>query len=323
MKTKNLILKSFIAILFAGFIIAGCKKKEVTTPAPPPVTTTNDGTPEQTQRACDQSNTGNESNQVMDDANSAMGGVSTTRGVQQYCNMTIDSSQKAIGKLILNYNGPDCFNTKNRTGSIEIQLPYNSVTQHVTRWSVAGATATITFVNYKVTYLSNNKSITFNGTHSMTNVNGGGVIQLYLGTPIIHKIRANMQLTFDDSTSRTWRAAEIQTLSSVSGSGQVKATIIGDTTMGGHSNVAFWGINRMGDSFIVDNPTPFSYNVYGFPCLFKPLTGVFIYYGITHSITLTYGVDSNGNIVTAGCPTSYKFSWLDAQGATQQVVLPY
>jgi hypothetical protein len=208
----------------------------------------------------------------------------------------------------------------NRTGTITIQLPYNGTT--VTTWSTPGATASLTFNNFKVTNLANNKSITYNGVHQVTNVNGGGIIQLYLGTSIINKVRACMQLTFGDSTTRTWNVAETRTLSSVAYSGIVKATTTGDTVLAGHNHVAFWGVNRLNESFTIDMPTPFSYMAYGTTCLIKPRTGVIVFYGVSHSLTLTYGVDSSGNPTTA-CPYGYKFSWVDGNGTNQQIILSY
>ena len=305
--------------LFAVFIIAGCKKTE--TPAPttnPPAMV--DGT-QQTQKASDQSDAENGSNQAMDDCNSALQDVSTTRSIETtFCNMTIDSTYKSIGKLILNYTGNDCNNVTSRTGTITIQLPYNGNT--ITTWSTPGATASLTFDNFKVTNLANNKYIIYNGIHYVTNVNGGGFLQLYMGTSIIHKVRACMQLTFPDSTTRSWNVAEKRTLSSVSQSGIVKATTEGDTIIGIHNHVAFWGVNRIGEAFTVDMPTPFSYMAFGTTCLFKPKTGVIVFYGVSHTITLTYGVDANGNATTA-CPYGYKFSWTDINNNPQQIVLSY
>lgn len=319
MKTKNSIFTSIVAITFAIIILAGCKKKEETAPTTPPVTSV-DGT-QQTQRASDQSTTENQSNQAMDDANSALGQVSTTRGIQTtYCNMTIDSTYKSTGKLILNYNGNDCNNLTSRTGCITVQLLL--VNGQFTPWSQAGSMATITFLNYKVTNLATNKSQTFNGYHKVTNVNGGGLIQLYLGVSIVHKIRGAMDVTFDDNTTRTWNTAAKRTLSSVSQSGIVKATTESDTAFGGHNDVAFWGTNRLNENFTIGMPTPFSYMVYGTTCLFRAQTGVIVFYGVAHTLTLTYGVDTNGNVTTA-CPYGYKFSWTDINGVAQQIVLSY
>ncbi|MCE9538829.1 MAG: hypothetical protein K8R85_06380 [Bacteroidetes bacterium] len=316
MKTNNTIFKSIVAVVFAFFIITGCKKEEE--PIPPTVAPTENAS--QTTRASDQSNTENESNQAMDEANSAMGAVSTTRSVQS-CGMTIDSTYKSIGKIILNYDGPAC-SGKKRTGSITVQLPYSNGV--ITTWSTAGATATLTFNAYKVTYVSNNKSLTLNGTHKVTNVNGGGWLQLYFGTPIVHKVRADMQLTFDDGTTRTWQSAAKRTITYNNTTEVLKSLSAGDTIISGHNNVAFWGVNRIGENFIIDMPTAFTYDINNpiTNCIYKPLTGVIVHYGVAHSLTLTYGVDASG-YATTSCPFGYKFSWTDGQGANQQIILAY
>ncbi|MES2140259.1 MAG: hypothetical protein V4511_11180 [Bacteroidota bacterium] len=316
MKTNKTIFKSIVAVAFAAFLIVGCKKEEE--PVAPIVTPAENAS--QTTRASDQSNTENESNQAMDEANSALGAVSTTRSVQS-CGMTIDSTYKSIGKITLNYDGTAC-SGKIRTGSITVQLPYSNGI--ITTWSTAGAIAKLTFNNYKVTYVSNNKSLTFNGTHSVTNVNGGGWIQLYFGTPIVHEVRANIQLTFDDGTTRLWNAKVKRTLNYNNVTEVLKASTIGDTAISGHNNVAFWGVNRIGESFIIDMPTSFSYDINNpiTNCIYKPLTGVIVHYGVAHQLTLTYGVDASGYTATS-CPFGYKFSWTDGNGANQQLILPY
>lgn len=315
MKVSNLVTRTFLGVAFACFLITGCKKEE--TPAPTPATPTSpDPSGQQTQRASDQSNVENESNQAMDEANSALQEVSTTRDMQA-CGMTIDSTYKSQGKLILNYNGLDCSGTKMRTGSITVQLPYSNGV--ITTWSTAGSVALLTFTNLKVTYVSNNKSLKFNGTHSVKNVNGGGWLELLLGTPIVHEVRADMQISFDDSTSCSWKFAKERTYHFLNGT--LKASVAGDTVINSHSNVAMWGINRLGENFTVDIPTPVAYYLYGTTCLYKP-TGTVVLYGDTSHLTITYGVDASGNIMTT-CPYGYKFSWTDQQNNPQQIVIAY
>src|ERR1035437_9879011 len=102
MKTKKLLFMSVVAIAFVMFIIAGCKKKDTTTNTNPvSVANTADGI-QQTQKTSDQSDAENGSNQAMDDCNSVLQGVSTTRSIQTtYCNMSIDSSNGSHGTLVL------------------------------------------------------------------------------------------------------------------------------------------------------------------------------------------------------------------------------
>ncbi len=259
----------------------------------------------------------------MDDANSALQDVSTTRGIQTYCDIVIDSSQKATGQLILIYNGTVC-SGKTRTGSITINLPFNG--SAVTRWSVAGCRAVLTFYNYKVTNASNNKSLTLNGSASMINVNGGGYLQLVLGTPIINQVRANMALTFDDGTTRNWKTAARRTLSYIGSypNGTLKSAIAGDTIIGSHNKVEMWGTDRAGENFTIDMPTDYSYDIYnpGTNCIYKPLTGMKVNYWITHELTQTFGVDAAGIIVASGCPYGYKYSWYEGSDF-HEYVLPY
>lgn len=318
MTIKRPILKSFIAITFAAFVITGCKKKEE--PEPTPVVT-NTGTTEQSQRAADQSNSDNESNTAMDEANTAMQDVSTTRDFQA-CGMTIDSSQKLMGKITLNYSGIDCSGTRTRSGSIIIELPYNSTaTPQITTWSTAGCKAKLTFVNYKVTYLATNKSLNFNGTHSITNIYGGQFIQrLLAGLPIVYKVRAEMQISYDDGTSRTWKAAKVRAYSQVAGA--VKTTIEGDTVINNITNMAMWGTTRLGEEFTLALPTSIAYYIYGSTCLYKP-TGLAELRVAAKILTITYGVDMSGTVVTGGCPYGYKLNWTDIQGTPQQYVVAY
>ncbi len=322
MKTKNSILKIILAITFTGLIITGCKKEDAPAPAPVTPVTANGSTVQQTQKASDQTTFENECDRAMDDAVDAMLACSTTRDVQAICNVTVDTSLASQGKITLIYTGNDCFNLTSRTGSIVIQLPYNGT---ITTWSTAGSKAILTFINYKVTRLSDNKSLTFNGFHSIKNVNGGGLIQLLLGSTIVHQVRADMVITFDDGTTRTWMVAKTRTFTNTTpGLGPIKKIIAGDTTFGSFVNAAIWGTNRLGQPFTVDIPTAVVTNIAGLStCLFKPYTGVVISYTTTFTLTLTYGVDINGTVVTSGCPYFYKFSWIDSNNVPQQVVLPY
>ena len=161
MKTKQ-ITKYLLAAAVVGLIFAGCKKAADTTTVTP---TPADDAAQQSVTANDQTRVDNESNQSMDDCNSTLQGVSTTRGMESFpCGVTVDSTNAATGLLVLNYSGNNCAGTKSRTGSISIQLPYGGTPAHITRWKVVGAVVTLTYNNYKVTNLSDNKSITINTT---------------------------------------------------------------------------------------------------------------------------------------------------------------
>ena len=312
MKTKKA-MKGLLTAAVIGLIFTGCKKNQDNGVKPV------DDTPQQTMSASDQTNVENESNEAMDDANSALQGISSTRSFN-FCNVTIDSSQASTGLIVLTYTGNNCANTKLRSGSISIQLPY--IGGQVRRWRDTSATVTLTFNTYKVTRLSDNKSITLNGTHSITNVSGGLLATITPGNPRVHKIRANLQLTFDDGTQRTWQAARTRTYNIANNI--VTDQVTGDTTINGYSNVAMWGVNRAGNNFYTSITTPVISNIFGGTCLYKPISGVRVHYGLVHTITVTYGVESNGNATPSGnCPYGYKVNWVNGQGSAVQVIKPY
>jgi hypothetical protein len=321
MKTKKTVKYLVEAALIAaimGLIFTGCKKSKDTTATPV------DDTQAQSLSAADQSRVEDEANQSMDDANSALEGVSATRSAEAFsfptcANISVDTTQASQGLIVLTYNGNNCANTRLRSGSISVQLPY--ISGAVVRWHVPGASITLTFNNYKVTRLSDMKSLTFNGTHTITNVNGGLLVNITSGNPIVHKIRANMQLTFDDNTNRTWQAARTRTFSIANNI--VSEQITGDTTISNYNNVAMWGTNRAGTNFYISIPTPVVENVFGGTCLYKPLSGVRVHNGLAHPVTVTYGVDTNGNPVTTGCPYGWKANWTNGQGVAKQVIVSY
>ncbi|MES2397181.1 MAG: hypothetical protein V4549_14315 [Bacteroidota bacterium] len=322
MKTKKILFTGVIAVMIAVFAISSCKKEEEPAPIVTPPTVSPTDSTSQTTRASDQTNVENESNQAMDEANDALMGVSTTRGVQATCGYTIDSSQKAIGKITLNYDGITVCNGKKRSGSIAIQLPYNGTT--ITTWSTAGATSSLTFYNYKVVYTADNKSLLLNGTHTVKNVNGGGLVALYFGTPMVNKVRSHMQISFDGGTAIEWNSAKLRTITYNNGTGVLKASMAGDSIYNSE-NIAMWGINNMGDHFTITVPTAFSYDIWNpiTNCVYKPLTGQIVYSGIAYEITLTYGVNQDGTYPFIGtCPWGYKIEW-DTNNGSLYAKIPY
>lgn len=318
MKTKNSIFSSLLAIFIVIFIITGCKKNEDPAPTPTPAIVSPTDSTSQTTRASDQSNVENESNQAMDEANSAMGQVSTTREVQAICGYTIDSSLKAQGKITLIYDGTTNCSGKTRSGKIFIELPV--VNGVVTRMSTAGATAKLTFENYKIINVATNKSIEFNGFHTVTDSTGYTDTALYLGTIVVYKIRGNVQITFTDGTSGTWNTAKRRILDISVMNNIASVSVSGDTVINNYpGKAAFWGINRVGDSFTVTVPTPVEYKVIFGTCLYRA-KGVVKYYWLTHEITVRYGVTNLGFYPDpAPCPWGYSIEWQGGNANIQYI----
>ena len=320
MKTKNVITKSILSLALLGMVITGCKKNDETA-------TTTDESAEQMINAGDESRISAENDEVIDGINQVALNNSRFRGfgIQPIlngivpCNTTIDSSMASQGRITINFNGNNCAGTRSRTGSITLQLPYDAATMIVTPWSAAGCVLTVTFNQLTITRLSDNKSLVYNGTRNITNVNGGLVDDATdFTTPIVHHITGMMQLTFDNSTTRTWNIDRTRTINRVSNVTTV--TITGNATQGGFSNVSIWGINRKGNTFYISIPTPV---VLSSTCSYNAMSGVRIHHGVIRDLTVTYGVDASGNAVTSGCPYGFRLNWIGRNGVAHQVVMSY
>jgi hypothetical protein len=315
MKTKKIMIPIMVAATM-GLIFTGCKKTDTT---PAATTSTTDDANQQATSAADLTNVENESAKSLDDVNASVDGSSSLRSSTGPCNVTIDSSSKSSGLIKLTFTGNTCDNTKSRSGSIYVQLAKNGTA--VNGWHNPGASVTLTYVNFKVTNLSDNKSLTFNGTHIVTNVNGGRLATLTSGS-IVHKVRGDMQITFDDGTVRSWSIARTRTFTNTNG--VLYDQVTGDTTVNNHTNVAMWGTNRAGENFAISITTPVVVEISGGTCSHKPLSGVRVHHGLARELTVTYGVDANGVAEPAGtCPYGCKLDWTNAKGVAKEVIRAY
>ena len=223
-------------------------------------------------------------------------------------------------KIILTFNGnPQSSTCRKRTGQIIIEL------LNKPRWVEPGALLKYTFVNFKVQDLCKGKSVTFNGERFVTNVNGGNLVRLRLGTvnSLVHQIRngANgLNVTFtDDSTnvSKTavWNAARRNEMKFDSTTNAYNVTINGDTTLAGVANTASWGSTRNGKAYTIVINTAVKANT---NCkLYKPTQGF-----ITHTVgnftyTVQHGLDVSGSpVVVPNCPAKYRVSWTAGGGGS-------
>lgn len=231
------------------------------------------------------------------------------------CNavLTADSSN-ATRTLTLTYNGDDCLGRFNRTGVVKASIPAGK------KWKDAGTTITVQYINVVFKNLSNNKSITINGSHTITNVNGGLLYQLgTLGT-ITHTINSDgMTVTFDNGSQRTWKVARKRVFTYNNG---VVITVTGTHTEGNMTNVAEWGTNRDGRAFTSAIVEPL---VFRQDCDFRLGSGK-----ITHTLpaftsSATFGLNSAGAATT--CPGAGKYyvkiEWAVAGGTTHTSLHPY
>jgi hypothetical protein len=217
--------------------------------------------------------------------------------------------------ITITYNGGNCWGTRIRTGKVIL-----SMAQGV-KWSDQGAHLTLTFQDLKITRVSDNKSITINGTQTYTNVTGGLLINLLTLGTITHSITSsNMSITFDDGTQRTWNVSK-QRVYTFSGT-NVSVTISGTHTEGNVTNIAEWGTNRLGHEFTSATVQPV---VIRSDCNFRVVSGE-IKHTLPHvTADATFGLDSQGN--PTSCPGAghyyFKIVFTGSGGNSVTLIMPY
>ena len=247
---------------------------------------------------------------------SGSGNNSTSNGVPD---ASIDSSS-SLKTITINYNGTlPSGSCKKRTGSITVDLISGN------RWIDVGAVIQYTFNNFKVFNVCTNKSVTINGTRTLTNVLGGNVYTLSLNRlpKLTHKVRANYNVTFVDSNGTTktaqWNVARKTDI--IYANSFFGFTSSGDTTISGLSSIESWGVTRDGFNYTTQFTTPIVSNT---GCgLWKPTAGVVVHTVASFPFTVQYGLDASGNQVTSGCAAFYKVSWLTVAGVSVFAILPY
>lgn len=230
------------------------------------------------------------------------------------CGLTVAiDSTSAPKSITITYDGNNCAGTYHRSGSIKVTLPGDL------RWRNPGASITVSFQNMKYKHLSDNKSVTINGTQTITNLSGGLLINLPSLQSIVHTITSNdMSITFDDNTQRTWHVSRKRTFTFNNG---VVLKISGTGVSGNATNLAEWGTNRAGREFTTAITEPI---IFRQDCDFRLTSGQIKHDGWGTS-TVTFGLNSNGE--PAGCPGAGKYYlkllWTGINGNSHTVITPY
>jgi hypothetical protein len=231
------------------------------------------------------------------------------------CDASVSLDTMANPRTItITYNGANCQGNRSRTGAVII-----SVAQGV-RWRNAGAAVTLTFQNFKITRNSDNKSITINGSQTYTNVSGGLIYTLAGGGSITHRISSNnMSVKFDNELQRTWQVAKQRVFTYDDG---IVITNTGTHTEGVTSNIAEWGVNRFGNSFITSTFAPV---VVRQDCNFRITSGEVRHVTQFVHSSVIFGLNANGT--PTNCPGNgnyyMKISWTGAAGNVYTAILPY
>ena len=314
MKLNLRSLPVFALAISAAF--TACKKDNSTnTTDPDPAVEVQAHADDQSRISGDMDDATNEVNVALEGTPSFSGGrVQGGQNVNSFCGATatVDTSNNTW-KITIAYNGNDCSNLHFRTGTIVVSTPAG------THWKNAGAAVTVSFQNYKVKRLSDNKSVTFNGTHTYTNVSGGLLINLANMQNITHTITSNdMSITFDDNTQRTWQVARKRVFTYNNG---IVMAIHGIGTNGSAANAAEWGMNRFGHPFTTSITQPL---VFRQDCNGRLTEGEIKHQGFATS-TMKFGLNASG--APTACPGNgnyyYRLTWTGPSGNSASVLLPY
>ncbi len=212
-----------------------------------------------------------------------------------------------LKKIKIIYSGVSVFGVT-RTGKITIELVNGN------SWIESGAELKIDVESVKITYAG--KSVTYNGTIYVTNVSGG--LPFVSGSDsIIHKVRVNATVIFDNNTTLSWWAAR----KNIYIKSSVTFASAGDTLVNGES-CTMGGVNRYNINFLVKAPEPI---ISRLPCGFdKPVSGIRVFESDNRSATIMFGVDANGSPNnSAGCAYGYKIEWSKWNGGTGTAVVSY
>ena len=241
------------------------------------------------------------------------------------CGASIDTSEIDQNILYFNFDGTTpCFSpSRTRSGQIKVELTGGD------HWYEAGAELTQTFIDYKITRLSDDRSVEFDGTRTLENVNGYDWWEFLLGNQtILYRARmVGMDVTFDNNQTALWSTARTAQWAYMPNANDpdipvayLTFTANGDTTIDGHANTDSWGVNRYGSDFVSYLNSAITSNSYcGY---WRPILGELIHEVDNNEYSLTLGVDQDGNASTLDCAYGFKVAW-DINGEANEQVFSY
>lgn len=309
---KRQIFRLFLLSCFLVTILVSCKKNEE------PAAENYDD--EVAVQADDQHNFTAQLDAVSNDANIIMelnpslsGRVTDVTPLVCGATYEIDTSGNPR-TLTITYDGANCSGDYSRTGTVMISIPADD------RWKDTGVVATASYQDLVVTRIADNKTITINGSHTITNVSGGLLSNLAALDSIRHRIASNgMSVKFGDDTQRTWEVARQRVFIYDAG---IVIKVTGTRTDGSNTNIAEWGTNRFGRPFISAITEPL---VFREDCNFRLVSGRVRHTLPVFSATATFGLNSGGEPTSCPGTGAYyvKIEWTGPANNSQSVILPY
>ncbi|MFI5188015.1 MAG: hypothetical protein ACHQF0_14890 [Chitinophagales bacterium] len=313
---KNKILVLTTAILFLVAIFTACKKEKGSS--------TDTTATEASTQSDDQARVSNETEAVANDADASLEAYSSFSGRLDHAqtnpwscdaSLAFDSVSDPM-TVTITYSGT-CLGTRTRTGSVVLSMAKG------THWKDANASISITFNTLKITRVSDNKSITLNGTLIYTNVNGGLLINLPILGTVTHTLTSSgMSITFDDNTQRTWQIARQRLFTWDNSDNSAVVSVSGTHTDGADTNISEWGLNRLGHAFATSTVQPI---VIRQDCAFRIVSGEVKHVTPLVTANTTFGLDATGN--PTSCPGTghyyFKIVWTGAGGNSVTLIMPY
>lgn len=303
--------KAFLFIITLTLLVS-CKKDEETEPQveePTPVTE-----PILLEQGSNDESARTEYDRSIGDAMRALesAGFGSRSGVILPCGVVrVDTT---AGKYNIVY-GDNC-GRKKLSGNI-----LASVSPDSAKWRDTGTVVTLNYQNYQVLFEVNGQILTFNGTITITNLNGGLIYETVLLKKVVeHKIRGSLEVTFDDGNKRTWRIFKKRIYQAAGGVvSNLQAEIAADS-----GNIAEVGINKAGNEFSTTIPENFLYqNCSGSGSWVGPYVltkGKLVYSAGPNSLTAEPGYTYDNNAMSAvnDCKSSgYKLTW-NLNGKTKE-----
>ena len=217
------------------------------------------------------------------------------------------------------YNNYSCDNSRYLAGNVTIYYTPG------TSWSTASDNIGVNF--NKLTVIgktpADTNTIRLNGDFYFTNSTGGSLSSLTAGSPpIVHVIASpSFGVLFNSADTATWQVARKRTYTNT-GSG-ITISTTGMDTVGGISNVAEWGGNRYGNSFITAIDTAL---VSTAGCGYQVGSGHITLTNPTGVTTMKFGLNASGD--STGCPVTgsyyyFQFGWSGSDSDPYSSVRPY
>lgn len=295
MKTRNYFRLSAVLFLALGLTFTSCKKDKDETDSS-----------SMTQLTKDEADIQSSDDEAMNDVNSVLTKSSNKSIEVLPKSVTIDSTSIANDTITYNltYTGTNWEGTRSRSGQVIVKRKIGE------SWVNPGAKVMVKFVNFRVTKISNNKSVLLNGTKTFENVSGGKLEQL--GNPltsITHKVYGSLVATFDDNSTRTWNVARQRVFTGTGTPLSLVCTVSGFGEASGYSNLVVWGTNRNGEAFYTQINTAI---VFKAACNWEPSAGVKVHQIPSDSkkVTATFGYTLlNQPIGANDCAAKFKVDW--------------